>query len=187
MPSLSLDPAFRPSPDIADTPDTYCTVCKGPLLSLPKDLYGKIEPYAKTSCKHNLCFKCIDSFMARQMARHADNIKIPRHKCQLCGKKYLQIFRPYAAGDSSAYPPFQNPSQLTIFGESRDFSYKGRDSSKLSESMQAAAQKMKEMNVDAIDVMAVMLVKMRGTAETKLPYSMKRFHDISDIMDSVVL
>ena len=125
--------------------------------------------------------------MARQLSLHAENIKIPRHKCQLCGKKYLQVFRPYEAGDSSTYPPFQPPSQLTIFGESGNFSYKGKDGSELSESMQAAAQKMKELHIDAIDIMAVMLFKMRGTTETKLPYSMKRFHDISDIMDSVVL
>ena len=199
MPRLSLDPELDPNtgmidtfdildaPCTTDTPDTYCTVCKGPLLSLPKDPYGKIEPYAKTSCSHNLCFKCIDPFMDRQLSRHADNIKIPRHKCQLCGRKYLQVFRPYEAGDSSVYPSFESPSQLTIFGKRGNFSYKGTDGSELSESMKAAAQRMKELHIEAIDIIAVMVVKMRGTAETKLPYSMKRFHDIADIMDSIVL
>lgn len=176
----------------AKKPEKKCTECKKPLAFLDETGTKMWLNYSKTSCGHILCYDCHFDFVAKQHAAYKANRKVPHHKCQICGRKNIMYSHQNpSTKPQSSQPPkhreFPPPSQCDLSG---DFGYEydettgKRTDFPFSPSVLLATQKLTAAKVELIDVVAVAMYMVHDS-HGALPYSMKRTHEIMDLLNQV--
>ena len=178
----------------AKKPEKTCTMCKKPMAFEDEAGNKRWWTSVKTSCGHIICYDCHFDFTNLQNATYNANRQIPHHKCQVCGRKNI-MYSPQKPSQKpqSIQPPkhrvLPHPSECDLYGDSGyeyDKTTGKRTDITFSPSVLLATQKLAAAKVELVDVVAVAMYMMRNrNSRGTLPYSMKRGHEIMDLLNQV--